>query len=170
MQLLDASDEQKEVLAAVHQLGQNVMVNSVAGSGKTTSSLHIAKFNPTKSVLLLTYNKKLKEETRCKAIAYLLRNLEVHNYHAMGIRYYALSCYNDTELRKVVESNTSPRTQLPSYDIIIIDEAQDMTKIYHAFIHKIIRDVYSLHGKIPKLVVVGDENQCIFKFMKADSR
>ena len=44
----------------------NVIVNSVAGSGKTTCSLYIAKHNNNSKLLLLTYNAKLKLETKKK--------------------------------------------------------------------------------------------------------
>ena len=46
--------------------GFNVLVDSVAGSGKTTTNLHIAKALPHYKILLLTYNSKLKEECRQK--------------------------------------------------------------------------------------------------------
>ena len=42
----------------------NVIVDSVAGSGKTTSIIYIAKSLKKKRILLLTYNSKLKIETK----------------------------------------------------------------------------------------------------------
>jgi hypothetical protein len=79
----------EEQLAIVENLGRgfNVIVNSVAGSGKTTTSLHVAKGNSflRPETLLLTYNARLKDETRMRAKAMgLHRNMEVHSFHAFG--------------------------------------------------------------------------------------
>lgn len=165
-ELAPPSTEQSTIIGAIHG-GQNVMVNSVAGSGKTTLALHIAKCNTARSVLLLTYNKRLKEETRAKVVGNLLTNMEVHSYHAMGYKFYADSCFRDNGLRMVVEQDIEPRRAVPNYDIIIVDEAQDMKKVFYAFVHKLLRD---MSKSKPLLVIVGDENQCIFKFNEADHR
>ena len=50
--------------------GCNVLCDSVAGSGKTTCNLHVAEElgrGEGKKLLLLTYNSKLKLETREKS-------------------------------------------------------------------------------------------------------
>ena len=43
-----------------------MIVESVAGSGKTTTNLYIAKTFPELDILLLTYNARLKFETQDK--------------------------------------------------------------------------------------------------------
>ena len=53
------SKEQQEIIDALRER-KNVIVNSVAGSGKTTSNLHIANTFKDSNILLLTYNAKLK--------------------------------------------------------------------------------------------------------------
>lgn len=73
----------------------NVMLNSVAGSGKTTTSLYLAMQLPAKRILLLTYNSRLKMETRDKAASLHLRNLEAHSFHAFGYKYYSERCIRD---------------------------------------------------------------------------
>ena len=65
MQLPNISDEQLSVIEGLSQ-NNNIIVDSVAGSGKTTCNLHIAKSFPLLNILLLTYNAKLKLETREK--------------------------------------------------------------------------------------------------------
>ena len=55
------SHEQKIVIAAIVQKN-NVVVDSIAGSGKTTTIIACANKIPNSSVLLLTFNAKLKEE------------------------------------------------------------------------------------------------------------
>ena len=59
------SIEQNNIIEQL-ALNNNVVVDSVAGSGKTTSNLHIASFFSNMNILLLTYNSKLKLETREK--------------------------------------------------------------------------------------------------------
>jgi hypothetical protein len=52
-------------------------------------------------------------------------------------------------------------------DIIIIDEAQDMTLLYFKLINKFIKDVVK---RVPQLVILGDRYQGVYEFMKADTR
>ena len=56
------SEEQLAIVAAVRG-GNNVVVKAVAGSGKSTSVLHLARDQATlgRYMLLLTYNRRLKE-------------------------------------------------------------------------------------------------------------
>ena len=57
------------------------------GSGKTTTVLHLAKASTlNEQILLLTYNARLKIETREKAVHFSLHNLEVHSYHSFGVK------------------------------------------------------------------------------------
>jgi hypothetical protein len=53
------------------------------------------------------------------------------------------------------------------YDIIILDEAQDINPLYFQLIHKIIKDNNDNNIQI---VILGDEKQSIFDFNKADQR
>jgi hypothetical protein len=76
------SDEQLEVIRAVAE-ENNVIVDSVAGSGKTTTVMHLARALPNKQMLLLTYNSRLKDETRKRVEELALPNLEVHSFHAL---------------------------------------------------------------------------------------
>ena len=58
------SNEQANILTSF--VNNNVLVDAVAGSGKTTTNLYIAKKFHKYNILLLTYNAKLKLETRKK--------------------------------------------------------------------------------------------------------
>ena len=61
-------------------------------------------------------------------------------------------------------------TKLPFYDVIIIDEAQDMIELYHKFLHKILHDLWLSYGRHPQLLVIGDEHQELYGFKGADFR
>ena len=96
-----ASVEQVAIIAAVGG-GKNAVVDSVAGSGKTTTTLHLARSYPADEILLLTYNAKLKLETRQKAEALGLRNVEVHSYHSFCVNYYDGDCHKDDAIRTML--------------------------------------------------------------------
>lgn len=154
-----ASEEQKEAIKAINR-GSNVIVDSVAGSGKTTTVLYIAKVFPQKKILLLTYNAKLKVETRAKVELLGLCNLEVHSYHSFGVKYVSNDCSTDAGIIAFVKK---PRDlTLPTYDLVIIDEAQDMTRLYYEFLGRVISR--------QQICVLGDKFQSIYAFNGADER
>jgi hypothetical protein len=160
MDSISVSSEQKEIVDAVVQ-GNNVCVDAVAGSGKTTTLLFIGNALPHKKIAVVTYNSRLKTETRDKVKAHGLTHMKVHSYHSYGKAYYMDPCLTDTELIKITSTNIAPfvSKKAPEFDIFIIDEAQDMTPIYFKFICKAFRD-----SKASQLVVLGDHLQCIYDF------
>lgn len=166
------SNEQQEVVDSL-QNGHNVIVNSVAGSGKTTCNLHIAHHFKDKRILLLTYNAKLKIETREKIESLKLTNIETHSYHSFCVRYYNNTCYTDSEIIALLKTQTPPITNF-AYDMIILDEAQDISPLYFNLICKVFSDnsVRQSPSKPPppQIVILGDEKQSIFDFNKADQR
>lgn len=165
-----ASLEQEDVVKSIIN-GNNVIVDSVAGSGKTTTILHLAhllKISDEKQrILLLTYNSKLKIETREKARQLGLTNLEVRSYHSFAVRYYDNNAYTDLQLINVVENLKS--SILPKYDIIIVDEVQDMTDLYFKLVCILIRDHRLLHSfdKV-RFMIIGDIRQNIYNYKGAD--
>ena len=121
--LQEPSDEQMEVIKAIGVT--NVVVNSVAGSGKTTTGLQIALKHPSCNVLLLTYNASLKAETRLKIQKFGINNMEAHSFHAFCYKYY-VPCTNDKEIQNLLTKKIKPKKEI-RFDIIIADETQDMT-------------------------------------------
>jgi DNA polymerase III epsilon subunit-like protein len=159
------SAEQANIIELCKQ-GQNVIVDAVAGSGKTTTLLGIAAASD-EQMLGVLYNRSLKEETRLKVQAANLHALEIHNYHALARRYYDKECCNDTGLTKILNTNKPLIRKLPSWKRIILDEVQDMSPLYYRLIIKIIVD---LNNPDLRLTVMGDHLQAIFAFLKADCR
>lgn len=84
-----------------------------------------------------------------------------------------------------------PSRAIPRYDIIVIDESQDINQILFSFVSKIIRDHYAQHKVSPQLMIIGinywcymkrhaavlimlvctgDGNQCVYRFKGSDDR
>ena len=160
------SHEQSQIIQQLMD-NKNVVVDSVAGSGKTTSNLHIAKHFNTDTILLLTYNSKLKLETRVKAHAFGATNIEVHSYHSFCVKYYDNQCFTDSEIAKIVNQNKLPSRAF-MYTLIVLDEAQDITQLYYELVCKIFKDNNSVLS--PKMCIFGDKQQSIFDFNGADQR
>jgi len=158
------SEEQKRVIDLLKN--SNVICDSVAGSGKTTTVLNIAKNYSLEKILLLTYNSNLKIETREKAHSLMLSNLEVHSYHSYCVKYYDRNAFNDEKMKLIIYKDFSSKLQ-QYYHLIIIDECQDMTPLYYQLVKKIYRDNKRNNAT---LCVLGDRYQSIYDFAKADYR
>jgi hypothetical protein len=165
MLLPDISIEQNNIIKQL-SLNYNVIVDSVAGSGKTTCNLHIAKYFNNKKILLLTYNSKLKIETREKIKKLNLNNIEVHSYHSFCVKYYDNDCFNDTNITIILKNNSLVINKF-NYDLIVLDEAQDISTLYYHLICKIFKDNNNLNTQI---CIFGDKKQSIFNFNNADER
>ena len=164
----------REQAAVVDALARdvNVLVASVAGSGKTSTALCFARACPAAKILLLTYNSRLKEETRERVLALGYSNVETHSYHSLGYRYYSEGCSKN--LSDVVTHDVPPypHVRLRPYTHVLIDEAQDITPVIFAFIVKVLRDIARANpsSPLPCFGVFGDALQAIYEFMESDAR
>jgi hypothetical protein len=168
MTLHKPSQEQQTILEHVAK-GKHVVVNAVAGSGKSTTILSVAHAFPDKQVLQITYNSMLRHEMKEKVHNAHLENLDVHTFHSLAVKYYLPSAHTDTELRHII-LHRLPIQQPPhkNWDILVLDEAQDMSFLYYHFICLFLEN---LGKNAPKqLMVLGDHQQCLYQFKGADSR
>jgi hypothetical protein len=148
----------------------NVLVDSVAGAGKTSTILLIAKKVPNKKILILTYNKRLKFETKHKIKQYNIQNAFVYSYHSFCNNMYNNECINDSGIKNIINNKTNPLKNCLDYDVMIIDEAQDMTMLYYELICKIYKDVTTINHNSLQLCIFGDKYQSIFQFNGSDER
>lgn len=156
------SNEQEKIINS----SQNMIVDAVAGSGKTTTILYISSNNPTKKVFQITYNNLLKIEVRTKAKSFHINNLEIHTYHSLAVKYYDPKAYTDEEIKKILILNKQVEQKqfIEQIDILIIDEAQDMTDDYYKLINKFIYDTNSN----PQIIILGDKYQGIYEFKNSN--
>jgi hypothetical protein len=165
------SAEQSAIVEYIRN-GNNVLGDCVAGSGKTTSVLLVAAALRSKRILKVTYNKALKIEVRQKASALELTNLEIHTYNSLCVKYYDREGYNNETVRRAIERGAAPLVPLPEFDIIVLDETQDMNMIFYDLIRKFIKDCskYRPLEQPIQLLILGDKYQSIYGFIGADSR
>jgi hypothetical protein len=164
------SNEQREIVKAL--IDNNVIVDAVAGSGKTTTNLFIAANNLDKKILLLTYNAKLRLETRVRCKSYGFNNMEIHTYHSFCVKYYDSHAYRDNVIDNIIKNKIKPKEnslngdKSLNYDILILDEAQDIKPLFYRLVNKIKND----NGKIFKICILGDKNQSVYNFAGSDNR
>jgi hypothetical protein len=159
------SAEQSSLLRAVRN-GANVVMDAVPGSGKTTSALYIAMAFPEKQIMIVTYNRDLKHDTCAKIKALALDNCIATNYHSLCCKYYSPNTWKDEHIvENVLNKDAVLHGMVRLPDILIVDEAQDMTPTLFRLIRKFIVDTSN-----PQIIVFGDKNQNIYTFAKADSR
>lgn len=173
--VIKLSDEQESIAAEV-VLMNNVQVIAKAGCGKTSTSIEIAKRfyeKHNKRTLILTYNARLKEETRSR-IKHLTMNyaVECHSYHAAVLQFYLKNADNgnsssasDQWFFDALRIDTPVRS-LDKFGLLIIDEAQDMTENHYRFVCHML----SHFPSPPVMLLLGDPFQRIFGYNGADDK
>jgi hypothetical protein len=162
---MNPTKEQSDISLAVIR-GKSVLVDAVAGSGKTATILLIAKSLPEKRILQVTYNTALKLEVRTKVAEKNIENVEVHTYHSLARSYYDESTTTDMGIETSLCADVRG---IPRFDIVIFDECQDMTPLLYKFARKVVTDISDIHG-VPILGLFGDNMQTVYHFKKADPR
>jgi len=159
------SDEQRHVYNLIYE-GNNVVVDACAGSGKSTTILSIADAMPTIEFIQLTYNSVLCGEIRQKIKELVIQNLHVYTFHSLVVKYYSSEGHTDTFMRRVVKDNMVPRTKIPKFQVLVIDEAQDMSFLYFKMVVKFCKD----KGEPIQLLILGDYMQGLYEFKGSDVR
>lgn len=163
---LDTMSEEQYKFYILIKNGKNVIGDACAGSGKSTTILSIATKMNDKKFVQFTYNSMLCNEIKTKIDDYEIENLTVFTYHSMVVKYYSSEDYTDSIIRRVLYKNLPPRIKIPEFDIIVIDEAQDMTFLYFRIIVKFCIDM----GKKIQILILGDYMQGLYDFKGADTR
>ena len=163
--MIKLNTEQEEIINSIKN-GYNIIVDAVAGCGKTTTSLAIAQECKEKTILLLTYNAGLKTETRQRILKYNINNLEVQSYHSFCVKYFNYPCYDDLRMQILLEllahDNSSVKKTNYNFDLIILDEQQDMKPLFFELIQYIIKPNI-------QICLFGDINQNIYSYQGSNS-
>ena len=173
-----------------YKSGYNQVITAVPGAGKTTLAILLAMV-PDISVLLITFSKRLRDETKARADGLGLSDMDVRTFHSVGCHYYSPSTRSDLDLMEIYSLDMAACRSLPTQlDCIILDESQDMCREQFLFCYKFFMDIYCQKQAVfsdadgeeeveaekkrvsskTRLIVMGDVNQCIFPYKGADPR
>lgn len=152
------SDEQKLFIDRALQ-GENILVDACIGSGKTTAIQNLCNRLPhEKRILYLTYNKLLKIDAKSKIKR---ERVTVTNYHGLAymiLRRMGISVGTpDLIQRFIQEKSLIKRYHLLTYDILIIDEYQDIEQEL-AELLELVKDC----NPDMQIIAVGDMEQKIY--------
>jgi AAA domain len=167
----------EQILVCDHiTAGHNVVVDACAGSGKSTTIVSVAKRLYKRRFLQITYNAMLRKEFKEKVENYGIENIDVHTYHSLAVRYFSGEAYTDTGIRHILSRNIEPRESMPEYDVIVLDETQDMTFLYFRFILYLLGFLCGGASgpdgakRRIQLLILGDYMQGLYEFKGADIR
>lgn len=102
---------------AIIQTNQNLAINAVAGSGKTSTLVEYARARPGNSrILYIAFNKTVKLEAQERMLSAGLRNVRVETAHSLafdqvmrGAGYKLVPGYKSHEWRSLLNINTGDR-------------------------------------------------------------
>lgn len=147
------SDEQREFIELALK-GGNILVEACIGSGKTTAIQYLCDLiSQDKKILYLTYNKLLKLDAKSKIKN---KNVLVTNYHGLAwlfLKQNGLSAGVSDMIQMVINKVT----KIPKYDVLIIDEYQDIEQELSDFLKMIKKANPNM-----QIIAVGDIEQKIY--------
>lgn len=140
--------------------GKNILVDACIGSGKTTTIQKACSALNPKKVLYLTYNRRLYDDA-CRKIHEA--NTTIATFH----RFAAQCCFGNnidaTSMTTVCRQFANNVTHIPKYDVVIVDEYQDLREDTAGVLNTICRLSYSeYNGFVPQFLIVGDMQQKIY--------
>ncbi|KAK0504619.1 P-loop containing nucleoside triphosphate hydrolase protein [Armillaria luteobubalina] len=143
-----------------HLKTHNVVVSARPGAGKTATA---------EAVLLSPYSKRLQLDTQKRLQSYPL--VDVFTFHGLASRFFGTLIHSDTLFADMRRSAIPPMwIDVPHYEIVILDELQDLTEDLYWLTCAFITFLTQVSGQAPQLLVLGDPRQAIYDFRGADQR
>ena len=145
------SAEQQRLLDVV-AAGRDAIVDATVGSGKTTAIQALCAAAGDRDVLYLTYSKLLKQDAQRR-----VGNARVQNYHGVVYPYLkkaGIRCGVSESIRAFNAAFPSLSAGFPAYDLLVIDEYQDIVEEYA----QLLRNIKSRNPAM-QIVMVGDMAQ-----------
>jgi hypothetical protein len=184
-----ASVEQQAIIDNVCVNGNHVQVIATAGSGKSTLASHVISGelskSPSSKILCVTYNRALSDSTKSKVVslfdAEVVRSrVGIFTYHGLASSLLGKVINNDLLLAEEIDEGLSVpgllNTRKPwcfgDFELLVIDEAQDLRPAYVKLILFLVTRVCTSPENL-RILIVGDDEQLLYGFYSisaADAR
>ena len=165
--MLNLTSEQQACVAVLRDSDDtNLTVQAVPGAGKTSVILHIcAALNSSHTILILTYNRNLCDETRARLTTMGMDDsVACYTFHGLCTRHIG-PAHDDAMLFDQLDraETCTDKDFLPSklhVDILIVDEVQDFRRSFERLLRLVV---------VPKrIVAVGDILQLLYNYDTED--
>lgn len=151
---MELSIEQQQFINKALE-GSNILVDACIGSGKTTAIQELCNVLPeNKKILYLTYNKLLKLDAKNKIKN---KNVFVTNYHGFAYRFMCVNGLKNSGKSDLIQTFIHTRPYIDSYDVLIIDEYQDIEEE----LSELLLYIKEINPNI-QIIAVGDMKQKIY--------
>lgn len=166
MSSVQFTDEQQAVLDYAKD-SYDVLVDACIGSGKTTVIQQACSILAAdgKKVLYLTYNRRLLEEARKRIDPH---DADVHTYHSFAGKILNITGVRTNSEREVPYMFTKHVCKVYKYDVIVVDEYQDVSEDLKNMLWHLCKMSLNNYGFCPQFLVVGDKDQKIMDNTEID--
>lgn len=166
---------EQEIAVDAFLQGRDFKLIAGAGCGKTATLIggveELAKLGTAKKVLFLEYNRALVDDVRAKIVSRGLQDaVVVTNYDSILVRHYdpgAGSYDFELSMHNAIENDRRQCEPL-DFDVLVVDEGQDLTDLRRRFIRKIVADRPCGAAGL-QTVVIGDPCQTIYRYQGASA-
>ncbi len=167
----DVDEDQRKV---IRSRMKHILVAAGPGSGKTHLLVHKAasliwleKTKPD-SILMLTFTRAAAKEIKkrlLKLAGPLAYSVNVSTFHALAFSILGLQGSKESLSKGVISSaveliKSGEELSLGVPSVILVDEFQDLSKDQY----ELLKVLYNLGEKEPRVIIVGDDDQSIFAF------
>lgn len=157
-EVITLTDEQQFFIDSA-LAGKNILVDACIGSGKTTTIQKACEYLNPKRVLYLTYNRRLYDDA-CRKIHD--QNTTIATFHRFAAQCCAANGIEQTSMNTVCRQ-FAMISHIPKYDVVIVDEYQDLREDTAGVLNTICRLSYlEYDGFVPQFLIVGDMQQKIY--------
>lgn len=157
-EVITLTDEQQFFIDSA-LAGKNILVDACIGSGKTTTIQKACEYLNPKRVLYLTYNRRLYDDA-CRKIHD--SNTTIATFHRFAAQCCAANGIEQTSMNTVCRQFATI-SHIPKYDVVIVDEYQDLREDTAGVLNTICRLSYlEYDGFVPQFLIVGDMQQKIY--------
>ena len=169
------SIEQKNI---IEDESKAIMILAGPGSGKTKTLVHkiahllTAEDKKSENFLMLAHSRTAVSEFKSRLYGLLgeqAYEVKIMTFHAFALTLLGEKVKNNADLKDKIPLATialkSGEISLPYIEMLVLDEYQDINSQSYEF----IKAIYAQMSDERQIIAVGDDDQCIFDFLGANS-